>query len=120
MANDNLQSESAPATPQLAIELGELEDRVRRMESLLRGAEAVLSTIRFDSSIEYTPADADSRVGHRRGLDLVEFLGEQITDWRKDEAELDFAADDILKLREKAEQGRLIRYQDKAFSEAVE
>jgi hypothetical protein len=94
----------------LAEELAALEDRVRRMETLLRGAESVLSSIRYDSSLSYTPADGDCRTGHRRACDLIEFLGEQVTAWRRDEAELDFAADDVGKLAELAENGKLIRY----------
>lgn len=110
MATDTLQTDSTPATTKLAEELGALEDRVRRMETLLRGAESILSTIRYDSDLCYTPASGESVKGHRRALEMIEFLGEQITQWRADEAELDFAADGIGKLVEYAENGALVRH----------
>lgn len=109
MADTILQAESVPATPSLADDLARLEDRVRRMETLLRGAESILSAIRYDGDLSYTPANGEHVSGHRRACDLIEFLGEQITQWRSSETELDFAADDLCTLKDMAEGGRIAR-----------
>lgn len=84
-----------PTKRQLADELRTLEIRVRRMEGLLRGAEAVLSTIRYDGELSHRPANPDHTAAHGRAYNMIEFLGEQLEQWREDEETIDFAADEL-------------------------
>jgi len=107
MADTNVQSESASATSGLAAELGQLHERVRKMEALLRGADSILSTIRYDSELCWEPADGHKKDTHRRCYNMIEFLGDQLDQWSKAEADLDFASDDIWDLAGKAKQGRI-------------
>jgi hypothetical protein len=67
MATDTLQTESAPAT---SIEA--LAGRVRRMENLLRGAESVLSSVRYDGELSYTLANEAHTEAHRRAYGMIE------------------------------------------------
>jgi hypothetical protein len=110
MANDNVQTETGPATPKLAQELEALHTRVQRMEQLLRGAESILSTIRYDSHLDYSPAASERADAHHRAYDMIEFVGNQLEVWRAEEKDLDFPSDDIWELMDKAEHGKLIRY----------
>ena len=108
MATDTLQTESAPATPNLAGDFEALAERVRRMENLLRGAESVLSSIRYDGELCYTPADEHRIDTHRRAYGMIEFLGEQLQDWRKVESDADdFVSDQLRDLAKAALKPRL-------------
>ena len=98
MANDTVQTETTPAIPPLALELEQLHLRVQRMERLLEGAETILTTIRYDQP------DA------RRASRMIEFLGEQIEQWREQQSEMDCASDDLWGMMDKAQHGKLVRY----------
>lgn len=119
MANDNLQNEAALANALLADELGALYDRVCRMESLVRGAESVLGTIRYDAHLDYTPADGKRTDTHRRAYQMINFLGDQFELLAKDETDLDLPSDEIWELWQRAKDRRLIRY-EKPVSESAE
>ena len=119
MANGDLQKGSAPANAKLASELEALHERVQRMEQLLRGIEATLVAVTHNDMIAFTPAKDENTDKHRHGLELLEFATVQLSAWRKSEADLDFASDDIWDLWERAKDGRLLRY-GKSVLEPVE
>jgi hypothetical protein len=95
---------------QFANYLLKLHDRVQRMEQLLVGAETVLSVVRYEGHLSYTPAEGEYKEEHRRSYMLIEFLGEQLEEWKNAQAELEAVSDDIWHLKEKAKEGNLIRY----------